>query len=297
MTRAVIVMTTILTGAIAIAIAIATVDFSTLRLKDDLELAGLRSARPTQDLAPNATTAEQYAPREAGPGCEWIPMSGHGINFSALYCGDRRNFTRLVPVEDGFAVETELGLSDLPRIEIFRKDPGQSVEDAIAEQILSELTGSAVDGCIVETFAPAGVPPSQGAIRYAITTTGELRDLWEKRFAEDPSYHPCGFYGPKESIAYFESSSVAPDKFVYLTIGQDAPPFEERVIKFIDEMGLRDECETNGGSWLSIYNECEYSSGSWCRGNEGDYLECESACRHELNAQICTLQCVPVCKF
>lgn len=297
MGRAVIVMTAVLTGSIAIAIALATVDLTTLRLKDDLELAGLRSMHPTDELAAAAASDRQFMPRKADPGCEWIPMSGHGIAFLALYCGNGRQFTRLVPVDGGFAVETEMGAGDLPRIEIFRKDTDQSVEEAIEEKLLSEMTGTAAEGCVVESYEPEGTMTVTGVTRYAIVTVGDYRELWEKRFSEDPSYHPCGYYGPKESIAYFEANEMAPDKFLYLTIGQDAPPFEENSFIFLDEIGLSEECETGGGTWLSMYNECEYARGSWCRQNDGTFEECGSACRHELNAQICTLQCVPVCNF
>ena len=55
-------------------------------------------------------------------------------------------------------------------------------------------------------------------------------------------------------------------------------------------------CEENGGTWLSNFNECEYISQTWCEENDGTFFECESACRNT-GAEICTLQCVPVCKF
>ncbi|MBN2096320.1 hypothetical protein JW752_02870 [Candidatus Peregrinibacteria bacterium] len=56
-------------------------------------------------------------------------------------------------------------------------------------------------------------------------------------------------------------------------------------------------CKEAGGNWLSEYNECEYGSREWCEEAGGTYSECESACRHDPDAEICTLQCVMVCQF
>jgi len=54
---------------------------------------------------------------------------------------------------------------------------------------------------------------------------------------------------------------------------------------FTEELELADSCGIPGSNWLEEKQECEYS-------------ECESACRHEDNPEhICTMQCVPVCKF
>ena len=55
------------------------------------------------------------------------------------------------------------------------------------------------------------------------------------------------------------------------------------------------QCKKHGGEWLSEWNECEYVSEQQCLEMNGDYFECESACRHDSNAEICTTQCVPVC--
>ncbi|MBU1017517.1 hypothetical protein KKA33_00630 [Patescibacteria group bacterium] len=56
-------------------------------------------------------------------------------------------------------------------------------------------------------------------------------------------------------------------------------------------------CRSTEGNWLPEYNECEYTPRDWCEEAGGTYAECESACRHDPNAEICTLQCVPVCQF
>jgi hypothetical protein len=57
------------------------------------------------------------------------------------------------------------------------------------------------------------------------------------------------------------------------------------------------ECVKNNGNWLEQYQECEYISQTWCEQSGGVFKECESACRHDPKATMCTLQCVPVCQF
>ncbi len=57
------------------------------------------------------------------------------------------------------------------------------------------------------------------------------------------------------------------------------------------------DCLKNNGNWLEQYRECEYSSQTWCDQAGGVFKECESACRHDPQAQMCTLQCVPVCQL
>ncbi len=294
--RVVIALTALLTGSVAVAITVATVDFSTLSLREDLQLTGLHSQ--SQDIQPaNAAAAATEDLRDPGEGCEWIPMSGYGIRFKALYCRNGSRYTRLVPMAGGFAIETEAGVSDLPRIEVFHKPDDQAVEDAIWEQLLSEMTGPAAEGCVVERYDLEGSDHASDITRYAIEMQGDYLEQWEERFSEDPSYRPCGYYGPREAIAYFEASDKAPDKFLYLVIGQDAPPFSENAITYLDETGLAEGCESGSGKWLSMYDECEYADREWCITSGGVFSECESACRHEVNASICTLQCVPVCRF
>ena len=56
-------------------------------------------------------------------------------------------------------------------------------------------------------------------------------------------------------------------------------------------------CELAGGNWLEDFSECEYVEADWCLENNGVFSECESACRHDEEAEICTMQCVPVCQI
>ena len=56
-------------------------------------------------------------------------------------------------------------------------------------------------------------------------------------------------------------------------------------------------CATLNGKWIQNAQECEGISREDCTKINGYFTECASACRNDPNAQICTLQCVPVCGF
>lgn len=63
------------------------------------------------------------------------------------------------------------------------------------------------------------------------------------------------------------------------------------------EHSVEHVCLDNGGDWLADFDECEGLSESVCVSAGGVFEQCASACRHQTQAQICTLQCVPVCSF
>lgn len=56
-------------------------------------------------------------------------------------------------------------------------------------------------------------------------------------------------------------------------------------------------CIFNGGNWLELHKECEFINKTTCDKMSGTFFECESACRNNPDTQICTKQCVPVCKL
>lgn len=62
-------------------------------------------------------------------------------------------------------------------------------------------------------------------------------------------------------------------------------------------LSLETSCQQNGGTWIEEAKECEYISADWCEAEGGFFNECGSACRNDPNAEVCTMQCVPVCNF
>ncbi len=108
----------------------------------------------------------------------------------------------------------------------------------------------------------------------------------------------------KNLVILFEPYQVAP----YVAGPQAVKiPFEDLQVIFqppfleMSEKGKAtdygSECAREGGKWISEYRECEMVSQAWCEEHMGVFKECESACRHNPKAEICTMQCVLVCEF
>lgn len=71
--------------------------------------------------------------------------------------------------------------------------------------------------------------------------------------------------------------------------------FDSEVLNYSSELGIT--CEDFGGDWVADYSECEFLSEDYCSLMGGEFFECESACRHELEPGPCVLMCIPVCKI
>lgn len=56
-------------------------------------------------------------------------------------------------------------------------------------------------------------------------------------------------------------------------------------------------CIREGGTWDPQYEECVGVRPAQCQTIGGVYNECASACRHNPEAEVCTLQCVQVCQM
>ncbi|MEM4637849.1 MAG: hypothetical protein QXK76_02380 [Candidatus Woesearchaeota archaeon] len=57
----------------------------------------------------------------------------------------------------------------------------------------------------------------------------------------------------------------------------------------------KEQCINIGGKWTGY--DCENIDYEKCQEIGGTFNECASACRNNPGAQMCTLQCVPVCEF
>jgi len=61
------------------------------------------------------------------------------------------------------------------------------------------------------------------------------------------------------------------------------------------------KCKLSGGEWLNDFKECEgpgdMLTEKECINLGGKYASCESPCRHDPVAELCTTVCIKVCKF
>lgn len=67
----------------------------------------------------------------------------------------------------------------------------------------------------------------------------------------------------------------------------------------LDSKNKEDSCVKNGGIYFKDSKVCEINSfsESTCLAKGGEYNPCASACRHNKEAVVCTLQCVLTCSF
>ncbi len=100
-------------------------------------------------------------------------------------------------------------------VQVFSKDPNQSIEDAIRVRFLSGIDSKV---CYVQkaSYQDQIKAPNVSAftISYPINTEGE--DPWWL-YADK-----CGVYATTNGISYFYYNSLFPDRFYYFSIGQYA---------------------------------------------------------------------------
>ncbi len=82
-------------------------------------------------------------------------------------------------------------------------------------------------------------------------------------------------------------------KVKFVTVGNDKNHYIAN--RLLLQLTAFHKCTIGGWTWLTVVNECEYATQSQCDLRDGEYHECGSACRHEEEDSVCTLQCVPYC--
>jgi|GEM_PF-1364648 len=250
-----------------------------------------------EDLIDELKTALLFTKpsRDAWEGCEWQEVGGYGIRFLSQKCPTYQ----IVQIPEGFTTKFNTGVSDIVEIEIIDSNEGMTAEETIQENFIDTLDEEAQENCSIEIYNLPTAASQKGVTRYVIKPSEEY---WEQLLEDEeyPTFNACGDkYGTTNGVQYFEVHENSPDRFLFVRIGQDMPLFDEASIEFIDNWSgdIGTECVAAGGNWLADYEECEYVSEEWCDDEGGEFYECESACRHNPEAEICTLQCVVVCKF
>jgi hypothetical protein len=59
----------------------------------------------------------------------------------------------------------------------------------------------------------------------------------------------------------------------------------------------KEACVALGGTFEETYRECGGISEKQCTDIGGNFVGCGSACRHNPNAEVCTMQCVIYCQL
>ncbi len=79
-----------------------------------------------------------------------------------------------------------------------------------------------------------------------------------------------------------------------VAVGEPNPSQPDNKKPISDSKAL---CEAEGGAWDAKYKECTGIDSNSCTKIGGNFNECASACRHDPNAEVCTMQCVLVCEL
>src|SRR3989304_3203507 len=131
----------------------------------------------------------------------------------------------------------------------------------------------------------------------------QFMNQWQQHMMQNPQQMQQWMSNP-EHLKQMETLMQENHDFMTQMMGHMTEKAEmmEQMQKIMEEgnMGSRmmspqSLCQQGGGNWLSEFNECEGISSEQCSIMGGTFKECESACRHIPDAEICTLQCVPVC--
>jgi len=101
----------------------------------------------------------------------------------------------------------------------------------------------------------------------------------------------------ESSIDSFEECAAAGNPVMESYPRQCRTSDGKNFVEEIDSRMMSPEslCQKYGGNWLQEFNECEMISSEQCSIMNGTFKECESACRHMPDAEVCILMCVPVC--
>jgi hypothetical protein len=129
--------------------------------------------------------------------------------------------------------------------------------------------------------------------RFIDPTKTDINPLESEQFRanfEQIGGYDCQAWTPDESKFIIPSDIV----FSELT----APKVEDNKITLIPN-NKKGSCESQKGTWYEEGKVCEINSFSenQCIAKGGEWNGCASACRHDKDAQICTLQCVLTCSF
>ncbi|MBU1915850.1 RsiV family protein, partial [Patescibacteria group bacterium] len=113
-------------------------------------------------------------------------------------------------------------------------------------------------------------------------------------FYFEPGTVAASATGPQEvHLSLTDLQALLRPPFLNLSAvyGDSEPP------RTLDYETTASSCSDSDGTWLNDYYECEYISRDWCEQWSGRFNDCASACSHDPTAELCTLQCVPVCRL
>jgi hypothetical protein len=170
------------------------------------------------ELVPEMPLTPSRVPMQ---GSQWKEVVGHGMRLLTQDDG----VTRMVVVEDGFAIQNETGVALKPTILVIEKPWLKPSKKVIADQFISALSEEAQRGCAVAPLKRG----REGVRRFTIVPeTEEYLAAVEKKMELFDEVVPCGAYGVGNGKTYFEYHDTRPGQLLFVRIGQGRAIFDEQ---------------------------------------------------------------------
>lgn len=184
--------------------------------------------------------------------------------------------------------------------------------DTIKEQTLERINGQPIEG-LEQSMYMSAYPGLQESDFENVETLGDTNEA-DVRTSADAMITDAGLVTLLENVSDrldLEVDSIARVDALLVTLSSstEGPPAAGDPAADAGDSdtsdndgddgssGVAQACSDAGGTWLAEHNECEYVSAEWCSQYNGTFQECASACRHDPEADVCTMQCVPVCQL
>lgn len=162
--------------------------------------------------------------RKAYEGFEWKELHGAGIR---LMVQSSENIRLLVdPLLPGVVMVRDGDAAPSPLLRVFNLKNG-NIEDVLAE--LKKQDGW--DNSCTCVFRKEEKSSRSGVNRYVLVPDGDYAGKMDSLLQNEPVPSTCCGWGIGNSgYRYFEIQDAAPDKALFVEIGQDAPLFDENSI-------------------------------------------------------------------
>lgn len=212
--------------------------FDIISLKNDT-LVLKDKGRITTYARCNGDVMKKNPSRQAYEGFEWKEISGAGLKLMA----QRNDDIRLLvdPLLPGVVMVRNGDVAPHALIRIFRLK-NKRIDDVI-DILSSSADWDKSQTCRFEETASG----RSGVRRYVMLPDGDYAEMIDSLKKQEPVPSTCNGWGTGNSgMRYFEIYDNAPDKAVFMEIGQDAPLFDENSIELC-------ETETDSTSMDLLY--------------------------------------------
>lgn len=187
----------------------------------------------TSTVAPTASRAPM------SKDCTWKPFASKELGVSLLVQECKQPNAHYVFSAQGNRLEQHRPADDSTFngplvLEMFRKRPDESIEQAIAAQFIAKLPDEAKASCKVEALERPGF--GKDRLAFTLVPTGDYKAKIDEELEQEPRDFGCGEYGMDQATTYFEyHPGESKTRYAFVVYGMDEPLFDERSIVFFGD--------------------------------------------------------------